>query len=91
MATSLTQILYQAPPRCAKRARPYAVAIRRWRPRRKPETFDVTMPCGLLLRGCTVHGEGADRRVRAPGFEFDTRADAERFRASVLKALDASD
>src|SRR5260370_42677032 len=90
MATSLTQILYQAPPPRAKRAHPYAVEIRRWRPRRKPEIFDVIMPCGLLLRGCYVYVKNSERRVRAVGFEFDTPEARDRVRVAVLRALDAS-
>jgi hypothetical protein len=84
MATSLTQVLLTAqdPPACV-------VTIRCWRPRRTPETFDVIVPPGIIVRGCTVRGEGAERRVRAPGHEFATREAAERFRICVLAALDA--
>jgi len=75
-----------SPPR---REPAYAVEIRYWRPRRKPETFDVTMPCGLVLRGCSVYVRNLERRVKAPGFEFATPGDEERFKNAVLAALDA--
>ncbi len=46
---------------------------------------------GIVMYGCSVHGQGADRRVRTVGFEFATREAKEQFDAAVLKALDASE
>lgn len=87
-STSLGAALASTPPR-AKRARPYTVKIRRWSERPGPVLLDVTMPDGLILRGCEVRGEGEARRVRAPGFEFVDRAAKDEFNRAVLAALDA--
>ena len=91
MATSLSALLGSTfPPPLSKQAKPYRVEIRWWRPLGTGQ-FDVTMPGGLILRGCYVYGSGEAKRVRAPGYEFASREDAKRFSEIVLAALDASE
>jgi len=55
------------------------------------QRFTVVTADGICMHGCWVHGIGANRRVEAVGFTFDTREAKERFRESVLRALDAGD
>ena len=86
-STSLAAMLAnQAPPLPAKPT--YTVEIRYWRPRRRPDIFDVVMPCGLILYGCYVYVVHSQRRVKAVGHEFDTPEDRDRFCEAVLAALD---
>jgi hypothetical protein len=90
MATSLSAALLGStalPPPRAKRARPYRVEIHH---RREPNFFDVVV-CGIVVRGCSVYGEGEARRVRCPGFEFESRAAKDEFNHAVLAALDAGE
>jgi len=93
MATSLTQVLFANPlrPSRAKPACTVEISHRRPPGRNQPHQFFTVIMSGIVMYGCSVHGQGADRRVRTVGFEFATREAKEQFDAAVLKALDASE
>ena len=87
MATSLSQVLLASPPTQA----PYKVTICARRPYGDAHLLvDLVMPFGLVLRGCEVRGEGANRRVRTM-YEFASREAKTEFDREVLAALDASE
>lgn len=72
---------------------PDRVRIRRWKnPYGKPwETIDVTLECGLLLRGVEVRGSGENRRVSLTGWEFSSVEAKKQLSAAILAAFDAGE